>query len=195
MAQPITTTSKRARFAELYSRYANGTKAATEAGYAPKYAAKAASRLLRDPRVQTLLRATGIDRDIHANETYKNLITVANASLKLLADTLQDRTLEAREKALVIETAGRQLERLARCEGLMLPPATGETGRGTNLQMIVQFLNTKAEDLTRAPVKLIDVLPAPAAHPVEPPPANGAGGNGHSNGDAWKSIEEGPNGA
>jgi hypothetical protein len=201
MAQPIATTSRRARFAELYARYGNGKKAALEAGYAPKYADKAGSRLLRDPKVQCLLRASVIDRDIHANETYKNLISVANASLVLLAEVIQNVLIEPREKALIIETAGRQLERLARCEGLMLPAEAGERNRGSNLQMIVQILNGKAVEPGRLPMKLIEVLPGPPVSPA-PEPANGAGGNGgnssngHGTNGDWKSItEEGTNGA
>lgn len=177
-------------FAELYARYANATRAAKEAGYSEKGAAVQGSRMLRNPKVQRLIEMHRIDRGIHAEQTYRNLITVSNAALKILSDVMA-RPLghdeDERVRMAAVETAGRQLERLARCEGLMLPPAEGQgIGAGKkSLQEILQAMHNFGL-MKRADAPALPAPAAPVPTVVIDVPAPQPGGNGNG----WKSIEE-----
>lgn len=113
------------RFAAAYSRNPNGTRAAIEAGYSPRGAHVTASRLLQRAKVQELIAATYVKRDVHAEETYRNLILLANASLKEASDVCgwqhpESKHSDPEVRAKVIEVARRCVETLAKAEGLMI---------------------------------------------------------------------------
>lgn len=179
-------TERQRKFAVAYSRLANATRAAIEAGYSVKSAPTTGSQLIRNPQVQALIESSRVRRDVHADQTYQQLIAIANASMKLANESLNDPGVTNRERLLMLEGAGRQVERVARCEGLMVEiPTRPDEGRMT-LQSLAQKLRKGVEFVQTAPAKVelrevsatvIEsrevVLPAPQ---VEDP----KNGNGHA---------------
>jgi hypothetical protein len=126
------------------------SRAAIEAGYSRKSAYVIAHKLIRNPQIRQALEGRRIIKTVHAEKTYENLVTVANAALKVLADAMTAPAVNfpgrsERLRMAAIDCAGRALERVARCEGLMLPPEAGsQDGRPHTLQQIVQVINNYA---------------------------------------------------
>lgn len=148
-------TERQRRFAIAYVRLANATKAAIEAGYSPKSAHVTGHDLVRHPGVVSLIQSMQVRRDVHADVTYSNLINLAESSLKILQEALNDVNLEFREKMMAYENARRCNETLAQVEGLTvkLPERRSDEARLT-LQSLAQKL--------KVPVA-IPALPASAA--------------------------------
>lgn len=145
------------KFAVAYARLANATRAAIEAGYSPKAAGQQGCLLLKNPNIIALIEANRVRRDVHADQTYQQLIALANAGMKLANDALNDPASDRREKVFVLEGARRAVETVARCEGLMVEvPSRPDEGRLT-LQNLAQKLR-KGIELVKAPTQ---VLPAP----------------------------------
>lgn len=146
-------TERQRKFALAYLRLANGTKAAIEAGYAHGSATVTGSQLIRNPNVLAFIEQNRIRRDVHADVTYANLINLADASLKILQEALNDVNLEFREKMMAYENARRCNETLAQVEGLTvkLPERKSDESRIT-LQALAQKLKVS-----------VPGLPAPAA--------------------------------
>lgn len=151
-------TERQRKFAVAFARMANATKAAIEAGYSSSSASQTGCELIRNPAVQVLIESYRIRRDIHADVTYANLINLADSSLKMLQEALNDVNLEFREKMMAYENARRCNETLAQVEGLTtkLPEKKSDETKLT-LQSLAQKL--------RQPVALPS--PQPPTHGLE----------------------------
>jgi hypothetical protein len=169
-----------AKFATLYSRYANATRAAIEAGYSERSAASTGSKLLKHSKVQALVGAHHVNREVHAEETYRTLINLGNAALKLVADSMGDPNATLRDKATALESAGRAWERLAKCDGLMVERHRIEGSVSFSLQdLVARVSDWKLRNATAAlaaPARLIDAVV------VDPPSPDNGNGNGNGNG-------------
>lgn len=142
---PVSKAMRIERFAETYSRTANAKASAIAAGYAPTSAYGAATRMLKDPVVIKLLRARFIDRDVHAEQTYRDLVELAEIAMKRAREIAEavgedGEGVEPRDFAIIIETAGKAVERCARAEGVIQQYTEGrvDQGRAQSLQGIVQ---------------------------------------------------------
>lgn len=164
-----------ARFAELYIRIGNATQAAIQAGYSVKAAAQQGCRLLRTAKVQALIAAQGIDRRIHAEETYRNMIEIATTSMEHVRE-LKRMAAPSEDLARATEIAGRQLERLARVEGLLLPPVNDKHERENTLQSLVAAIDKYT---TAIPNGIAQRVIETTITPAPPGPMNG---NGEVNG-------------
>ena len=156
-------TDRKRRFATLYAKYGVAKRAAIEAGYSERSATSQGSDLLRDPDVQAVIAANRINRDVHAEKTYEELIRVKDVALRLVAEVMQGQAAEIRDKVLAIETAGRALERLARCEGLMVERRQAPDDVRSAMNSL-QDLAKKAHELGVGVV--VAALPMPAAAPA-----------------------------
>lgn len=133
--------SKLVLFARIYSECGNATKAAIEAGYSPRTGAQQGSRLLRNAKVQRLIGGYRISRDVHGEQTYRNLLHVAEEAMALVKATLEREDADIREKLAAIECAGRQLERLGKAEGLFMERVVDEKPPPITLQMLAQMFS------------------------------------------------------
>lgn len=176
------------KFAEVYAQTGNGTKAAIAAGYSPKTATVQASQLLRRPRIQALVLARNVKREIHAEETYRNLIDVGRAAMGIMIQALQDPAASRKDKRDAIDCAGRQLERIARVEGLLVAvdPADKAGGVEKHFHLTLQQLCQTFEQHYHINAAKPADAKAPAAvgwkSIVE-------GGNGHGSGNGNGSTE------
>lgn len=173
-------TGKMRRFAEIYGRIGNGTQAAIQAGYAKSAAAKTSSRLLRHPGVQELIVAKNIQRDVHAEETYRQMIELGDVAMehvreikrRLYEPKESEKACSPEELTEAIDAASRHLERLAKAEGLYLPGVEGGGNTTFNLQVLI----ARYVEVHQAKVE----IPAPKPGAIEP------GTNGR-----WSSMKEG----
>ena len=174
-----------AKFAELYIRLGNATQAAIEAGYSAHSASAQGSRLLRTRKVQTLIEARFIDRKAHAQETYANFIELAQTAMEHVRE-LKKMCAPSDDLARGIEAASRHLERLARVEGLMLPPVE-KNEKEVTLQRLIASIEKYTTAIPNASgtgdiqriETVIEVMPSPAPQPpTNGTHQNGNGGNG-----------------
>lgn len=175
MGERLGVVSRFAKFAELYSRYANATRAAAEAGYSKRAAGSTGSRLLRRADVQKLIEGHRVNRNVHAEETYRNLISLAQVALKNVADAMGDALLDARGRSVAIETAGRAWERLAKCEGLMIDRSLIEVDHKVTLAALAERAREWA--LQMPDLQKLKIIEAPKT--VNDTNGNGHNGNGH----------------
>ena len=179
------TRSRLVAFATFYSQTGNARASALKAGYSATVAAKQTKRLLGKRTVRDILESLRISRTVHGEETYRHLIAVANIAMKTLQATMANPAADMRDKALIIETTGRALERLAKVEGLM----SGDTNvtvqpRGNvNVQVNVAALQQPERlrevlDLARAAGVLDVLFPQPKIEEL-PGPMNGNGNGVH----------------
>lgn len=180
------TPDKWRRFAVAYARLGVGTKAAIEAGYSPRSAHVTASVLLRRSKVQELLGAQHVNRETHAEQTYKNLIFIADAAMREAAkvcgwerEGIPDP--DPLNRARAIETAGKAIGRVAKAEGLFVERIKVEG------DIRVHTLIEVAQRLRASTQKIIDAVPVMHQLPkldvtgTTLDPANG-NGNGNPNG-------------
>lgn len=170
---------RRVKFAELYAQYGNGTRAAKEAGYSPRSAHSQASRLLRDRKVRDMIAGHAVNRHVHADQTYRDLIRVAEAAMEHMRMVLNDVDAHYDVRSRAILSCGKQLETLAKCEGLLLPEIGRESSAAINLQVLIQ--NFKQTVIQQGAKNLISMKPAPKL-------GKNGGTNGH--GKPWQSITD-----
>jgi phage terminase small subunit len=114
-------TERKRRFVTAYMKLANANKAAIEAGYSERTARTQGPRLLRDVDVQELIQAQRIRKDVHADLTYQKLIQISDLAVANASQVWQDPNATRSQRQSAIECAGKQLERLARVEGILVP--------------------------------------------------------------------------
>lgn len=190
------------KFAAAYAVHGNGTKAAIEAGFAPKSAAVTASKLIRRAKIQDLIRARDVNRSVHAQETYRNLIDLGRAAMAQLGKTWGDASSSLAERVKILDAAGRALERLGRVEGLLLPEPAGGDGRTLvlNLQQLVQIFNTNYADAGKPAGAMLEAAKEGGGLSSPPIPAewksiDESGGNGHAKGNGDQSAAKPPDAA
>ena len=127
---------RRLRFAEAYAKSGNATKAAIEAGYKPHSAHVTGYRLLRKAEVQEIIDSKLIKRDVHAEQTYRDLILVAAVALEELKNARE--AVRGKEDVTRLhrstENARKCLETLGKAEGLFIQRVehSGEIKGGEN---------------------------------------------------------------
>lgn len=165
------------KFAIAYARLGNGTKAAIEAGFAAPSAHVTASRLLRRAKIQELLGAQRVNREAHAEQTYKNLIFLADAALKEASTVCgwshpESKDPDPQNRARAIDVAGKALGRVAKVEGLFVERVKIEG------DVRVHTLIEVAQRLKASTPRIVDSV---QRHPALLDLKND-NGNGHSNG-------------
>lgn len=177
---------KRMAFADAYIRLANATKAAIEAGYSAHSACVTGSKLLRHPKVQELIQSKFIRRDVHAEQTYRNFILLADGALKEAAEMLgwshpETRHPDPEVRARALEVAGKAAYRLGKVEGLFIERIEAHVSVEHVLQGLVERLRTvRSPALEMAALPVLE-LPTAWKSIDEATPANG-NGNGNGNG-------------
>jgi len=162
----IALTEQDQKFIDQYARTGDIGFSSASVGYRSW---KHGYEMLRLPCVQEELLRRKIDKRTHKEETYRNLILVANAALREMADVLKNPSSELSEKEMAIEGAGRSLNRVAMIEGLIVSTKELEgSGRPMSLQAIADLIEQRDSKLKLEPMKIIDAQP----------PANGNGTNG-----------------
>lgn len=160
-------TERQRRFAEAYSKLANATRAAIEAGYSEKGAHVQGSLLLRNPKVQAALGAKRINRGMHAEKTYENMIALAGIALEEVQKARASG--DYKRLFLAIQNADRTLSTLGKCEGLFAAVEAANINVAkvaVNMQQLVQVfekqyapqLNGEAESV---PTLMIETTSAP----------------------------------
>lgn len=112
-------TEKQRRFAEAYIRLANKTHAAIEAGYSARSAAVQGCILVKNPKVVAYLESKRVDKSVHADVTYKNLVALGNIAIEELSTARRNGTLPE-DKVKLMEVARRCLETVGKVEGLFI---------------------------------------------------------------------------
>lgn len=155
---------RKRRFADAYARLGNGTRAALEAGYEPRNACAQGSRLLRDADVVASIEAKKIRREIHGEETYRNLIALTNAALLNAQRALNPESgADWTDKARSIEAARRCADTLAKVEGLMVERVAIDHRVTHTLQDLVQKAVVWRQAGILTPVEpALETLPTPA---------------------------------
>lgn len=146
--------SKLARFAYFYCRLANATQAAIKAGYSPKSAHVQGCRALRHPKVQAWIAARDIDRTIHAKKTYNDMIRLADRSMRWALHLMKKngKNIKAADSiAHAVDVAGKQLERVARAEGVLIHGLDQPNVNVTlSIQQLIQQIGADARQETPA---------------------------------------------
>jgi phage terminase small subunit len=150
-------------------------RSAASAGYS-KYSGFS---LMRNPEVANAIAEFNVDRKQHQHQTYRNLCDIAEEAVNLMFETLGSANATLEEKQLAMEGAGRQVERVARAEGLLLPLGTGvpKDGEGhrVSMQTIIQIVSQSFGGQA-SPQRILDAT----AKELPPKPANGNGTNGQN---------------
>lgn len=132
--------SQQLRFVYFYSLLGNGTQAALYAGYAPAGAGERACKLLEVPSIQQAIEAQHVDREADAKITYAGFIRLTQVAIDHM-EALRAGGATPEDMSRAIEVAGRALERIARCQGLLVAsqPDRGDVERfKTTLQDMVR---------------------------------------------------------
>lgn len=111
-------TERARRFAEAYARSGNATQSAIKAGYSKKRAHVTGSELVADRRIQELINSKLIKREVHAETTYQNLITLSEVAMEEVKNARDTKDFERLSHA--IDSARRTLETVGKSEGLFV---------------------------------------------------------------------------
>jgi phage terminase small subunit len=172
-------TERQRRFVEVYSRTASLSRAVRDAGYSEGVDPHTfGGKMLQTRAIRDAIAAKGVNRTAHAEQTYRDMISVANASLQVLKDTMENPTSELADKEMAIEGAGRQLERLAKAEGLYIHPADRQEGHsGVSLQTIIQLIGTQLGGVS--PQRIMDATVRVIDDDNKPPQNGNGNGQDH----------------
>jgi phage terminase small subunit len=122
--------SQQLRFVYFYTLLGNGTHAALYAGYSPHAVGANACRLLRNPVIQQAIEHQHVDREADAKVTYANLVRLTQVAMEHV-DAIKVNGMPE-DVSRAIEVAGRAVERIARCQGLL----TGERPDAQKVDLI-----------------------------------------------------------
>lgn len=138
-----------AKFAFYYAQTGVGTEAARLAGYSHKRAHVTAAELLRKPKVQNAIRARDIKRDVHVQQTYRDLIELQERAMELVEETFKANPVGfVDEKVKVLAAARSVLETVAKAEGLMIDRVAIDQNVTLTLQALVQKIRSEEPRLT-----------------------------------------------
>lgn len=164
---------RKKRFVDSYLVHGNASKAARDAGYSPTSAGKRGSLLLRDPYVRDMILESQVDRKAHANQTYQEIIELKDKALEQIQAlmAIKDKV-NPRVISLALETAGKQLERLAKIEGLFQLPVEKHDDRMEQTLMDIARRVQEWQGRKESP-KREDPVPKEPLVVLEPPEAPG----------------------
>ena len=107
------------RFAILFSKLGNASKAARECGYSERSAGIIGQRLSHDPRIQAYVRSQQVDRSIQAQITYEHICTVVSLALKHLVDCMKGGG-DNQDRAMALAACMKALDLKGRADGIFI---------------------------------------------------------------------------